>query len=135
MKKTLSAIIIVIIFAAPFEVCFADNSIRLICKYTHSIDEKGQPSGTSGEDLITIHYTDTGRATIQKQDLGAKFYGTINEENIYGETQYKLRDSIVHQTIEINRYTGAFQITFNIDGKKGSLAQYGKCVPARKKLF
>lgn len=135
MKKTLSLLIFTAVLIAPLALRAEENTIRLICKYSHTIDDQGQSSGTSGEDLITVVYSKNGSAVIKKQDLGAEFTGIVNEEEIQGETRYKIQDSIFYQALLINRYTGAFQITFGVEENKGGLIHYGKCKQATDKLF
>ena len=135
MNKLLTLLIFAAFLGAPFIASADENTIRLICKYSHTIDDQGKSSDTSGEDLITVKYSSDGKAIIKKQDLGAEFTGTVNEEQISGETRYKIQDSIFHQTLLINRYTGAFEITFGVEGKKAGLIHYGNCKPALKKLF
>jgi hypothetical protein len=135
MNKPLSVLIFAAFLGASIHASAAENTIRLICKYSHTIDDQGKSSGTSGEDLITVKYSSNGKAVIKKQDLGAEFTGTVNEEQISGETRYKMQDSVFHQTLLINRYTGTFEITFGIEGKNGGLIHYGKCKPATEILF
>jgi hypothetical protein len=135
MKVALSIVIIAIILVVPFELAAAQKTIRLICKYTHTIDDQGKTTGTSGEDLVTVDYSENGSAIIKKQGLGAEFSGTVNEEEIRGETRYKIQSLVFHQTLTINRYTGAFEITFGVEGEKAGLIQYGKCKPETQRLF
>ena len=111
------------------------NTIRLICKYSHTIDADGSSSRTSGEDLVTVNYTDNGDATIKKQGLGAEFVGKISDEEIYGETTYEISELTFHQTLRINRYTGAFEITFKTIGSEDGLIHCGICEPITKKKF
>ena len=121
------------------EICRAihaeQNIIRLICKYSYTIDADGKTSETSGESLFTVMYSDTGEAKIRKQALGAEFTGKISDEEIYGETEYVISPSTIQQTIMINRYTGSFEETFNIIGAKGGLIHCGSCEMAKEKIF
>ena len=111
------------------------QTIRLICKYSQTIDgTNGKSSGTSGEELVTVAYSDDGTAAIKKEGVGALFIGTISDEKIYGETEYEISGSKFQQTIMINRYTGAFEITF-ITGSGGGLIHYGTCEKTVKKKF
>jgi hypothetical protein len=94
IMRLIPAIIIISIFMlAATKLYAAESTIRLICKYSHTINDEGKSSGTSGEDLITIHYSENGVAVIKKQGqgLGAEFIGTITEEQIYGEKNIKLQ--------------------------------------------
>lgn len=134
MKNALSKIIIAIVWLVPLNLSAAQKTIRLICEYTHSIDG-GKSIDISGEDLITINYSEGGRAVIEKTGFGGEFVGTLSEEQIYGVSKFKMKDLTARQTLTINRFTGAFEITFFIEGSKGSLVQYGKCKPATEKLF
>lgn len=111
------------------------NTIRLICKYSHTINAEGEISGTSGEELITVNYSDNGDAIIKKQGLGAEFIGTISDEEIYGKTEYGISGRTFQRTLRINRFTGALEITFEIIGSKGGLIHYGICEPVTKKKF
>lgn len=135
MKKTsiITAIFITLLFV--FETYAGENTIRLICKYSHTIKADGRSSGTSGEDLVTVNYSDNGEAIIRKQGLGAEFNGTISDEVIQGKTEYKMSESTIQQTIVINRYTGAFEITFKIIGSEGGLIHCGTCESVAKKKF
>ena len=110
------------------------NTIRLICKYSHTIDENGKSSRTSGEDLVTVHFTDSGDAYIKVGVLGAVFIGTISDEEIYGETTYSIKAQTYYQTLTINRYTGAFQNTFRVN-ESGGLIHYGNCKSVTEKKF
>lgn len=111
------------------------NTIRLICKYSHTVDGDGKSSPTSGEDLITVNYSNNGEAIIIKQGLGAEFKGSISDEEIRGQTEYKLSNSTIQQTLLINRYTGACEITFKIVGSESGLVHYGTCQTVTKKKF
>lgn len=135
MRKisTIATIFFVLLFV--FETYAEANTIRLICQYSHTIEADGKSSGTSGEDLVTVNYSDTGEAIIKKQGLGARFIGTITDEEIKGKTAYKISGTTIQQTIVINRYTGAFEITFEIVGSERGLIHYGTCEPVAKKKF
>ena len=135
MKKTSIIITIFLTLLFVFETYAEENTIRLICKYSHTIEADGSSSGTSGEDLVTVSYSDNGAAIIRKQGLGAEFKGTISDEEIQGKTEYKISGSTIQQTIVINRYTGAFEITFKIIGSEGGLIHCGTCEPVAKKKF
>lgn len=135
MKKT--SIIAAIFLTLPFvfETYAEENTIQLICKYSHTIEVDGRSSGTSGEDLVTVNYSDNGEAIIRKQGLGAEFSGTISDEQIQGKTEYRISGSTIQQTIVINRYTGAFEITFKIIGSEGGLIHCGTCELVAKRKF
>jgi len=135
MKKPsiIAAVFFTLIFG--FQTYAEENTIRLICKYSHTIEADGTSSRTTGEDLVTVNYSDNGVAIIKKQGLGAEFIGTISDEKIQGETEYEISGSKIQQTIVINRYTGTFEITFHIIGAKGGLIHCGICEPVAKKKF
>jgi hypothetical protein len=135
MKKTsiIAAIFLTLLFV--FETYAEENTIRLICKYSHTIEADGRSSRTSGEDLVTVTYSDNGDAIIIKQGLEAEFNGTISDEEIQGKTEYKISGSTIQQAIVINRYTGAFEITFKIIGSEGGLIHCGTCEPVAKMKF
>ena len=135
MKKTRIISVILLTLFFVLEAHAERNTIRLICKYSHTINTEGKSSGTSGEDLITVNYSDNGDAIIKKQGLGAEFTGTITDEEVYGKTEYKISGSTIQQTLMINRYTGAFEITFEIIGSKGGLIHYGICELVTKQKF
>lgn len=135
MKATIPLLIALLLWNVPAEVRANETVIRLICKYSYTIDDKGIKSGTTGEDLITVKYSEDGQATIKKQGLGAEFYGKMSDEQIVGETTYKIQELTFHQELRINRYTGALEITFGVPGKGAGLIHYGKCTPATEKLF
>lgn len=135
MKVTFSLLLVLLLCNVSAEAWADDAVIRLVCRYSYTIDEKGVKSGTTGEDLVTVKYSQNGKATIKKQGLEAEFYGTIFDEEIVGETNYKIQGTTYHQELRINRYTGEFEITFGVLGKKGGLIHYGKCSPTTEKLF
>lgn len=51
---TIAAIFFTLLFV--FEVYANEDTIRLICKYSHTIEADGISSSTSGEDLVTVNY-------------------------------------------------------------------------------
>ena len=124
-----------VIWNVSAEASADDTVIRLVCPYSYTIDAKGVQSGTTGESLLSVKYSRDGQATIKKQDLGAEFRGTITDEQIVGETNYKIQETTFHKELRINRYTGAFEITFGVLGKETGSVHYGKCIPATEKLF
>lgn len=136
MKKIciIFAIFSILLFSV-FETYAEENIIRLICKYSHTIDADGKSSSTSGKDLVTVTYSNDGKAIIKKQGLGAQFSGTITDEEIKGNTKYKISESTIQQAIVINRYTGIFEITFKIMGSKGGLIHCGSCESVENKKF
>jgi len=135
MKIIFVFVTVLIMWNMSAEAWADDTIIRLSCRYSYTVDHNGVKSGTTGEDVMIVKYTRDGRAAIKKQDLGAEFYGTITDEEIVGETSYKIQETTYHQELRINRYTGAFVITFGALGKKTGLVHYGKCIPATEKLF
>lgn len=110
------------------------NTIHLICKYSHTIDNEAKSSRTSGETFITVKSRDNGIVIINKQGLGAEFIGKITDEEIYGETEYTVSGAAYQQTLSINRYTGAFEETFTIKGS-GGLIHHGNCELLTEKKF
>jgi hypothetical protein len=135
MKVAFAFMLVLVIWNVSTEASADDTVIRLVCRYSYTIDAKGVQSGTTGEDFITIKYPENGQATIKKQGLGAEFHGKVSDEQIVGETTYKIQELTFHQELRINRYTGAFEITFGVLGKGAGLIHYGKCSPATEKLF
>ena len=135
MKNILLKLTILIILMIPLKLIVVQTTIRLICKYSNTVDKQGNSRETTGENLVTVTYSDNGKAIIKKDDLGAEFIGTISEEKIYGETNYQIQNSMFYQTLIINRYTGAFEITFRITGKSDGIVHYGKCEKATNKLY
>ena len=126
--------------AAGFE------TIRLICAYEYSINDKGEQQGTSGEDLVTTRFRKDGHAMIRKGD-SYPLYGTITEDEINGESEYSSADALTRsieedvelvvdrkETIKISRYTGAFQYTMGIPDHV-VLTFYGTCRQANEQKF
>jgi hypothetical protein len=136
MRNTTIIMVIILTIFFVFEAHAEQNAIRLICKYSHTIDAAGKSSRTTGEELITVRFSDNGNARIKKQRLGAEFIGKISDKEIYGETEYSFSGSglTYRETLRINRYTGAFENTFNINKSKG-LIHYGNCKPVTQKKF
>jgi hypothetical protein len=137
MKPIIATITFLSIFLA-FETYAEEKTIRLVCKYSHTIDgDDGKKHESSGESLVTVSYLESGKATIKKQGLGAKFSGTISSEEIRGETEYELTGptSRFRETILINRYTGAFEFTFKTVGSKRILIHCGFCEPIAERRF
>lgn len=125
---------IAVIFLTLFFIMDANaqqQTIHLICQFSHTVDEDGKSSPTSGEKLITVSFSKNGKAIIKKEGLGVKFTGTISNEEIYGETEYE----IARETLIINRYTGAFKIFWETIESNAHLIHYGTCVPVIKKKF
>ncbi len=110
------------------------NTIRLICKYSHTIDDQGKQSPTSGETLFTVVPLRDGKVTVQKQGLGAPFSGTLTEVEIAADVSYEIGNTTYAQSLVINRFTGELQITFGVQGKAG-LVHFGSCRQATKPLF
>lgn len=135
MKKASIIMVILLTIFFVLEAHAERITIRLICKYSHTIDEEGKSSGTSGEDLVTINYSNNGDAIIKKQGTGALFTGMISDEEIQGKTEFDILDSKIQETIVINRYTGAFVMTFKVIGPTGGIVHFGSCEPIKKKKF
>jgi hypothetical protein len=110
------------------------NNIRLICKYSHTIDAQGKQGPTSGESLFTVVPLRDGRVTVQKQGLGAQFSGTMTEVEISADVSYEITNTMYAQSLNINRFTGELQITFGEQGKAG-LVHFGSCRQTTKPLF
>jgi hypothetical protein len=109
------------------------KAIRLICTYSYSIDDKGERSGTSGEELFTVLALEGGRAVIRKQGLSAPFFGTVSDEEIAGEANYEVENIKLAESLSINRFTGQFQLSFGAAGKR--VIHFGKCRSVTKQLF
>ncbi len=110
------------------------DTLRLICVYSHTVDDKGQSSPTSGEDLFTVEHSGLGKAHIKKEGLGAAFEGTISEEEIQGDVQYEIQGKAFVQRLVVNRFTGSMTLTFSAAGKEG-LIHFGRCRKAAERLF
>ncbi len=121
----------------PRESYAEQNTIHLICKYSHTYDgHDDKTTPTSGEDLFTVTYLDSGEATIKKEGLGAPFKGVVSDEEIYGHTEYKIQNLTIQQTLLINRYLGKIEITFNTIGSKNSgLIHFGSCQLIKDRKF
>jgi hypothetical protein len=111
-----------------------DKTIRLICTYSYTIDEKGEKSGTSGEELFTVLPLRDGQVAVRKQGLGAPFSGKMSEEEIVADVNYEISNVKFAESLIINRFTGEFQLSFGAPGKPG-LIHFGKCRPVTKQLF
>lgn len=112
------------------------QTIRLICTYSHTLNlEKNETKVTGGEYLVTVHQDKDGTAVIKKDDLDAEFIGEVTEEYITGKADYKIQDINVKQSLSINRYTGFFEVSFELPNKSGGLIHYGNCNIAKEKLF
>ncbi len=107
--------------------------IRLICKYSHTIDDQGTQSATSGETLFTVVSLRDSRITVQKQGLGAQFSGTMTDAELSADVSYEIGDIRHAESLTINRFTGALQIILRIG--KGGLVQIGSCRSVTKPLF
>jgi hypothetical protein len=135
MNATFRLLLALLLFNMWAEAVANDNAIKLTCRYSYTIDENGRKSKTTGEDLLTVKPSKNGKTKIKKQGLPAEFHGTISDEAIVGETNYKIQGVTYHQELRIKRYTGEYAITFGILGKKSGLIHYGKCSAATEKLF
>jgi hypothetical protein len=133
MNKKILVILFILSVFTPAQSAASEKTMRLICTYSHTIDQNSESRATSGDSLFTIKYTNKGSATIKKQDLGAIFYGAVTEEEINGETQFKIQDNLIVQTLNINRFTGSFSLSYGT--KEGGIVHLGTCKPANEKLF
>ena len=124
-KKALLLIFISLVIASPV----SGDTIRLTCKYSHSIDAQEDITEVSGEELITIKYSDNSQAIIKIQDKGTEYIGSVSEEEIVGETNYKIQDNTYYETLIINRHTGAFLRTSGIVGGIDGIVYFGRCTP------
>jgi hypothetical protein len=110
------------------------KTIRLICTYSYTIDDKGEKSGTTGEELFTVLPLRDGQVAVRKQGLGAPFLGKMSEEEIIADVNYEVSNVKLAESLIINRFTGEFQLSFGAPGKSG-LIHFGKCRPVTKQLF
>ena len=133
MKQIIWLVFFILSVFTPAQSAASEKTMRLICTFSHSIDQNSESSATSGNSLFTIKYTNKGSATIKKQDLDAIFYGTVTEEEINGETQYKIQDMLFVQTLNINRFTGSFSLSYGIN--ESFILHFGTCKPANEKIF
>jgi hypothetical protein len=134
MSKRLLALILVLTLFIPRLGIAGNDPLRVICTLSYVIDQNGDSSIASGEYLVTVTASESGEITIKKSNTGQLFDGKVTEDEIYGETKYKVQDLLMNETILINRYTGVLKITFQVEGRK-SFGHDGKCRPAKKKLF
>ena len=138
MRQPLPSLIccVLLCLSAP-AICAAQGdskTIRLICKYSHTIDDQGKQSATSGETLFTVVPLRDGQVSVQKQGLGAHFSGTMTDADISADVCYEIGTTKYAQSLTINRFTGELQISFGVPGK-GALVHFGSCRPATKPLF
>ncbi len=122
------------VFLTPFSGIAATETFRLICTYSHTVDDRGLSKPTASESLIAVTKFEGGRAILRKEGLGAEFTGAISEEEISGETEYKMQETTYKETLHINRFTGSFMFSFGTQSGAG-LVHYGNCRPASKQLF
>jgi hypothetical protein len=108
--------------------------IHLICAYSYTIDEKGEKSDTSGQELFTVLPLKEGQVAVRKQGLGAPFSGRMTEEEITADVSYAIGGINLSESLIVNRFTGEFQLSFGAPGKAG-LIHFGKCRLATKQLF
>src|SRR5690554_6680634 len=116
LRYYLSVIFLILAFNSGILVAAEEDpeSIRLICTYSYTINDKGEVSGTSGEDLFTIIPLESGLAIIRKQRLGTPFIGTVSKEEIAGEATYDMSNVKISESLVINRFTGEFQLSFGV---------------------
>lgn len=121
--------------AGPLSATEDDSkAIRLICTYSYTINEKGEQSDTSGEELFTVVSLKNGQVAVRKQGLGVPFLGRMSVEEITGEANYEIKNIKFAESLVINRFTGEFQLSFGVVGK-GGLIHHGNCRAVTKKLF
>ncbi|KPK28722.1 MAG: hypothetical protein AMJ61_01460 [Desulfobacterales bacterium SG8_35_2] len=133
MKKTALLLIVTSLVIASSAL---GDTIRLTCKYSHSIDAQEEITEVSGEELITIKYSDNSQAIIKIQDKGTEYIGSVSAEEIVGEANYKIQGNIYYETLIIHRQTGAFRRTFGIVGGIDGIVYFGNCMPpATEKNF
>lgn len=111
-----------------------NKTVRLICTYSYTIDEKGEKGGTSGENLFTVVPLKDGQVAVRKQGLGVPFLGKMSKEEITADVSYEVSNIKLAESLVINRFTGEFQVSFGTPGKPG-LIHFGSCRPATKQLF
>jgi hypothetical protein len=121
------------VFLVPLS-SMAANSLKLICAYKFTVVANGHRSPTTGEKLFSVAPTSNGRAVINKEGLSAAFAGRISDDAIQGQTEYQLQDITIKETLEINRFTGAFTNTFGNKSDAG-LVHFGTCRPVSKPRF
>jgi hypothetical protein len=123
---------------------FADDTttttMRLVCTFSHSVDSKGS-SPTSGKKLLTVTYLKDGKAVIKKEGVEALFTGHVSEDTISGATEYQMPSGEgaeplnIRERISVSRFTGEFQMTFELVGRADSLIHFGTCKPVAAPLF
>lgn len=112
----------------------ASKEFRLICTYSYTINDKGEKSDTTGEDLFTVLPSKAEQVAVRKQGLSSPFVGTISEEEIVAKANYEIQNIKFAESLVINRFTGKFQISFGMVGK-GGLIHFGTCRTATKQIF
>lgn len=112
----------------------ASEVLKLVCVYSHTVDDRGQRVPAYGEALVTVNYVKDGHATLKKQGVGVEFSGEVSPEEIQGEARYKIQDQLYRETISINRFTGLFSATFGVLGR-GGLTSFGVCRTAAMQIF
>src|SRR3990172_328815 len=99
------------------------DTLSLNCEYSGTVDDDGKITGTSGEDHFTVIYDGSGKALIREDGLGTPYIGEITENEIRGEAEHPMNDTLYsHQySLIINRYTGEMTKFFStkVKGKKG----------------
>jgi hypothetical protein len=137
VKKLTLTLLTSLFFLSP-NVVLGSEDLFLVCVYHSSIDDKGVNSQTSGSDTLQISYlegTDEKNVTIKKSGLGALFTGTQSKTEIRAETFYLIQGKPYRQRLVINRYSGTFQLSFEVGPKFSGLIHYGECEKMKDKLF
>ena len=109
--------------------------IRLICRYTHSVNDKAEFSKNTDVELVKVILMENNSVAIKKQNMGSLFFGFISEEEIKGDVTFKIKDVDFIQELTINRYTGSFELTFRMAKEVIGVVHFGKCETTKEKLF
>ena len=111
--------------------------MRLVCALSYSLDETLKREPTSGEELVTINYSDDGRAGLKVAEWGDDSNGTVTAEEIAGEApEREINGRGLRQTVMIDRFTGEYRRSMFITHSTGdsSLLFFGECKPAERKF-
>ena len=121
---------------STFATSSSKSELFLECEYRSTLDMgKMKTSETTGTKLIQVTPLKSGKATIKKEGLGAVFTGTISENEIYGEVNYQIQNSIYFESFRINRYTGLFENAFSLaTNRSDGLLHEGVCKEAQKRF-
>lgn len=110
------------------------SPIRLLCEYSHTVDDLGRVNPVNEEALFTAEQSDNGIASIRKENFDEEFTGKISEEEIAGQVEYRFRETFITEALLINRYSGKLVTTVSV-ARNVVLTRYGKCRSASEKLF